>query len=234
MILSESCYLKDQCNKFKRDNSCCADNNSTFCIKLFKLDYLYNEALLTAQQRKHVDLYIDADNSDRDAFIELKQIEQNITDFIQSGRNIYLYSANTGNGKTAWALRLLQAYFKDIWHKCDFSCKGLFINIPRFFLSLKDNIDSPNEYISHIKDHVLDADLVIWDEVGVKSLTTYEHENLLNLINSRIDEGKSNIYTSNLSPALLKERVGDRLYSRIINTSSIFEFKGKDKRGLQK
>lgn len=231
MILSDSCYLRSQCNKYVSGNDECTKDNQ-FCIKLFKLDYLYNEALLSETQRKHIDLYVDADNTDKEIFLQLKDIQNNIVEFVNKGNNLYLYSTNTGNGKTAWAIRLMQSYFSNIWHKCDFCCKGLFINVPKFLLSLKDNISEPSEYIAHIKDNVLSADLVIWDELGVKALTSYEHEHLLNLINSRMDSGKSNIYTSNLAPIQLREVVGDRLYSRIINTAQSFAFCGRDKRGL--
>lgn len=223
MIDVKDCWLKDSCK---------ATCDNTFCIKLFKLDTLYNEALLSINQRKHLNLRIDEDGSDREAFLKLKQIENNIEEFIQNGNNLYLHSVNTGCGKTSWALRCIQSYFNKVWHKSDLTCRALFINVPRFLLALKDNITHQSDYIEHIKENVLKCDLVVWDEIGVKSLTEYEHENLLNLINARLDFNKSNIYTSNLSPEELKEKIGDRLYSRVINSSIEFEFFGSDKRGI--
>lgn len=127
---------------------------------------------------------------------------------------------------------MIEAYFNEIWPNAALKCKALFINVPRFLLALKDNISEHSDYINHIKANVLNADIVIWDEVGVKSLTVFEHENLLNLINTRLDENKSNIYTSNLNPDELREKVGDRLYSRIVNNSINIELFGQDKRGL--
>lgn len=224
MIEPKDCWMRAECSKKECGN---------FCIKLFKLDYLYNQALLSASQRQHINLYVDADGSDKDAFHRLKEIELNIEEFVSEGKNIFLRSFNTGNGKTSWALRMIQAYFNKIWYKSDLTCKALFINVPRFLLSLKDNISHEDPYIAHIKQYVLSADLVVWDEIGVKSLTTFEHENLLNLINTRIDMNKSNIYTSNLALDELKEKVGDRLFSRIVNNSTNFELFGKDKRNLK-
>lgn len=58
-------------------------------------------------------------------------------------------------------------------------------------------------------------------------------ENLFNFIDNRLNSGKANIYTSNLIGDHLKESVGDRLYSRIINSSEIIQFIGKDKRGIK-
>ena len=231
MILSNECFLSDKCKKFK--NKECNIEDENFCIKLFKLDYLYNESLLTTEQRKYIALRIDADGTDRDEFIQLKNIEENIETFVNNGDSLYIYSHNCGNGKTAWSIRLLQSYFNAIWHKCDLNCKALFINVPRFLLSLKDSISNQNEYIEHIKANILSADMVVWDEIGTKAVTQFEHEHLLSLINARIDSNKSQVFTSNLQPNELKEAVGERLYSRVVNLSTIIELKGADKRGLR-
>lgn len=231
MILSKECFLYDSCKKYKLGK--CNLEDDQFCIKLFKLDYLYQESLLTKSQREYVALRIDADGTDREEFIQLKNIENSIEDFVKSGSSLYIFSNTCGNGKTAWSIRLIQAYFNSIWHKCDLNCKALFISVPRFLLALKDNISHKSEYIEHIKSKVLEADLVVWDEVATKSITQFEHEHLLSLINSRIDLNKAQIFTSNVSPENLREVVGERLYSRVVNLSTVLEFRGADKRGLK-
>ena len=99
-------------------------------------------------------------------------------------------------------------------------------------MALKDNISEKSDYISHIKENILDADLVIWDDIATKSATTFEHENMLSIIDTRVLNNKSNIYTSNLGCNELHSFVGDRLFSRIYRESLAIEFKGKDKRGI--
>ena len=160
-------------------------------------------------------------------------IENDIIKFVEDGRNLYIHSSTCGNGKTAWSIRMLQSYINKIWYKSDLTCRVLFINVPRFILALKDSMNMSSDYIDHIKRHIFDADIVVFDEVGTKSLTTWEHEQILNLVNTRIDLNKTNIYTSNLTGMELREKVGDRLYSRIINLSTDVELFGKDKRGIQ-
>ena len=225
MLEQKNCPYRDKC--LKKD-AC----ESEFCIKLFKLNSLWDNALMTDLQRKHVALRIDSDGTDKSEFLYLKDVEENISNFVTQGLNLYIYSENTGNGKTAWSLRLINAYFNTIWHKSDLTCRGLFIHVPRLLLELKDNITEKSSYIQHIKKNIIDADIVIWDEIGTKGLSSYEFENVLNMVNARIDNNKSNIYTSNLNPSELKECVGDRLYSRIVNLSKNIELRGMDKRGL--
>lgn len=212
------------------DTSMCSDS---FCVKQYKLNKLYDNALLSKKQRVFVELLLDKDEKDLDSFTYLSKIETNIENFVISGGNLYIHSKNTGNGKTSWSLRMIQAYFEKIWLRASTDkCKALFINVPRYLLEIKDNISQKSDYVQYIKKNVLDADLVVWDEVGTKGLTSFEHENILNLINARLDAGKANIYTSNLNEDELHEVVGDRLYSRIVLSSDNVELFGLDKRSL--
>lgn len=228
------CNFTKNCRKYN-ENTCPLLNGGSIqtCIKNYKISKLQDNALLSEKQRQHIDLRLDEDKCDRDAFIKLKNIENNIINFIDEGKNLYIFSKNVGNGKSSWALRLLNSYFEKIWYKIDIDkCKGLFINVSKFLINLKDSISNRSEYIEHIKNNVLEADVVIWDDVATKGFTQYEMEQIFNLINNRIDEGKTNIYTSNLVGKELQEAIGERLYSRIVNMAEVIEFIGKDKRGI--
>ena len=73
----------------------------------------------------------------------------------------------------------------------------------------------------------------MWDDIGTKTASDFELEYLLSMIDNRQRlERKVDIYTSNIIPTELQKYVGDRLASRILNTSQLIEFKGQDKRGL--
>lgn len=230
--LSGNCYLRDMCWKFQNTDQSCRETD-IFCPRLFRMNYLFDQSLMSVKQRQHKPLRLDSDGTDKQEFNKLKSIEENIEKFVETGTNLYIHSPISGNGKTEWALRLLQSYVSKIWFKSDLRCRVLFINVPRYLISLKESITTPSEYVDHVKKHIFDADIVVFDEIGIKAATTFEFENLLNFINTRIDLGKSNIYTSNLTAQELNERLGSRLYSRILNMSVDIEFKGADKRGLQ-
>ena len=207
-------------------------NVDQFCIKWFKIDELQNEALLTEKQKIPIKFKLDKDKTDKKAFDRLKEIEDNIEKFVNNGENLYIYSHVVGNGKSWWSIRLLRAYFESIWYKTGIKCRGLFINVPKYFISLKDSFNNYSEYIDHIKKNVLTADLVVWDDIATKGFTEFETESLLNIINNRVDAGKANIYTSNLAGEELKQAMGDRLYSRVANMSEMIIFKSTDKRGI--
>lgn len=218
------CFLYNMCNH--------KDCDKDFCLRKFKMDTLYSKALMTESQKQHITLRVDEDNTDLEQFKQLAEIEQNILTFVNEGKNLYLHSANCGNGKSSWSLRLVEAYFNKIWARTDLKCRVLFISVPRFLLALKDNITAKSDYIDYIKENVLEADLVIWDDIAAKMGSEFELNHLLNIIDNRISLGKSNIYTSNLNRQQLYNALGKRLTSRIANMSLDIELFGADKRIL--
>lgn len=234
MITFKECDKLNKCKKY--NTGMCPITNSNveqFCIKWFKINALQEEALLEDKQKRDIPLVLDDDGADRDAYIRLKEIQSNPESYINKGENLFLWSSITGTGKTSWALKILNSYINFIWYKSDIKCRCLFINVPKLLISLRDNISQKSEYIAHIKENIWDADLVVWDDIATKGFTTFEMENLFNFIDSRLNAGKSNIYTSNLMGDPLREAVGDRLYSRTVNTSEVIQFVGKDKRGIK-
>lgn len=231
MLNSCDCYVRETCKKWI-EGTC--PNSDEFCIKLFKINELFKNSLLSEKQMLYQELRLDNTRQDRDAFLLLKDIQNNIVSFVDKGGSLYLYSPMTGNGKTSWAIRLMQAYILGIWYNSPLTSRTLFINIPRYLIELKNSISSPSEYIDRISDNILTADLIVFDDIGTKVGTDYEIEHLMSAINTRIECGKSNIYTSNVFPSNLADMVGARLASRIIGGSTVIEFKEDDKRGVLK
>ena len=231
IICANSCWL-NSCKKLT--SGTCHKSPDEFCQKIFRLHELFKDALLsdTQMMNSKMQLYVDADGTDTEPFKALLNIEQNIETFVSEGHNLYLFSPYAGNGKTSWAIRLVGSYFDKVWHKY-VSGKALFINVPRFLLELKSSLSRQSDYIDHIKQNILSVDLVVWDDIGTKVGTEFELENLLSYINSRIDLGKSNIYTSNICPDKLDDVLGGRLYSRIVSMSTQVGLYGSDKRGLR-
>jgi len=165
---------------------------------------------------------------DLEAYSILADIKSDIVNFVENGENLFICSKYTGNGKTSWALKLLLKYFDEIWAGNGFRVRGLFVNVPTLLLQLK-NFSHPisEEY----KRNLMEADLIVWDELASTSISNYDYGNLLMFIDSRVFNEKANIFTSNaVTSEELAKSIGSKLTSRIWNTSQIVEFKGKDRR----
>lgn len=225
----DECYIQASCKKFCTGN--CGELETNYCPRLSKIDYLYNEALIPMKQRKRFPLRVDADGTDKAEFLQLKAAAENIEQFIENGANLYIYSQTAGNGKSSWGIRLIQAHIEAIWYKTDLRCRALFVSVPRYLLAIKNNISKTDEYAQHINKNIFDADIVVFDDIATKGITQFEAENLFSIIDTRMNMGKSNVFTSNIVPAQLNDLLGPRLTSRIINLSTVIQFRGRDKRG---
>lgn len=220
LTTKKDCWYKKICNKNN-----CGDN---FCLRHYKMDNLVYLSLLEGKQKYSVELR--PQEEDYKSFIRLRNIKNNILDFVNNGKNLLIYSNNTGNGKTEWSKKLLLSYLDNIWPTTELECKALFISMPRFVFAMKENLSKPNDYYQYINDNIFKAKLVIWDEINYKEWTSFESEYMLNVISQRISFGLSNIYTTNYKLDVIADKLGTRLASRIIGNSECIEFFGKDQR----
>ena len=122
---------------------------------------------------------------DIENFKFLKELKDDIINFVKNGENLYIYSKNFGNGKTTWSIKLMQSYFNKIWLGNGFTQRGLFIHVPSFLTKFKEVINKKDEEFEDMKKQLLEVDLVIWDDIAAGKLTDYDHTNLLTYIDQR-------------------------------------------------
>ena len=207
--------------------SVCTTECKGVCIRYSEMKYLLDASGIPKNKQQVMQLF--PEDCDYDAFCLLNDFKNSIVDNVASGTNLYLVSTHTGNGKTTWAIKILLKYFDEIWAGNGFRTRGLFIHTPAFLLKCKD-FDNHGEDFEELKRNILEADLVIWDDIASTGMSQYDLSQLLMYIDSRVISAKSNIYTGNLLFNDLEKTLGSRLASRVWNASMIVEFKGKDRR----
>lgn len=212
--MNEKCWYKEVCNNRQCDN----------CIRYSEMKYLMDNSGIPEKRQMPVSLT--CEREDKDAFIHLADIKDDILDFVDAGKSLYIGSSVTGNGKTSWAIKLLLKYFDSVWAGNGLRIRGYFIHVPTFLHTMKDF----NNDHSGLRNIIENADLVVWDDVAATKTSDYDMSQLLSLVDTRMCRGLSNIFTGNIdSKEGLKQAVGDRLASRIW-ASEIIILKGKDRR----
>ena len=210
---------------------CALDHCSQSCKRYNEMKFLMDSSGIPPVQQTPVKL-IPSCAHDRQKFERLQQIKDSIVEYIANGNNLYITSNNVGNGKSSWALKLLLKYFDKIWAGNGRRVRGMFIHVPTFLSQLK-NFDHPlsEEY----KYNILNADVIIWDDIASTALSQWDYAQLLIYIDNRVFNKKSNFYTSNIADHdKLEAMLGARLTSRIYSNSEVIEFIGKDWRGADK
>lgn len=215
------CWYKDVC---LADVSMC--NN---CIKFLEMQNLMETSGLPKSKQKPQQLT--APVMDRAAYKRLAEIKADIVDFVEQGKNLYITSATTGNGKTSWAIKLLLRYFDRIWNGNGLNVRGLFVHVPTFLLKAKDFKNEDAEF-EHLKKYLLKADLVVWDDIASVTISSYDFSQLLMYLDNRLLAEKSNIFTGNFdTKELLEQQLGQKLSSRIFGRATeVITFKGGDMR----
>lgn len=203
-------------------------------VRKRKNKYVNNSLLPKRYCKKDIPLY--PCEADEKVFEELAEIKDNIKEFVSSGKNLYICSRNAGNGKTSWAAKLLMAYI-DTFNDYTFyeeKCPALFINVSKVLQERKMSIENKGanilDRVQFIDSNILSADLVIFDDIGDKSLSDYDMDLLYYWIDSRTADLKSSIYTSNCVPEDLQKVVTEKIFSRIVGYSDIKVFVDGDNR----
>ena len=212
------CWYSEVCN-----NTCTPN-----CIRFLEMQHLMESSRLP--KAKQMPKPLTPEEIDNDAFVQLADIKEDIVDFVNSGKCLYIASRYNGNGKTSWAIKLLLKYFDRVWAGNAFRCRGVFVHVPTLLLRLKDFGNNDDADLNDLKKCLLSADLVVWDEIGSDYLSNYDLTQLLTFLDQRDLEEKSNIFTGNLLENDLLTKVGAKLYSRIWNGSIKVIFKGSTDR----
>lgn len=216
MEKNDKCWYKEVC-----DQEC-----SSTCIRYLEMKYLVDHSGIPLVNQYPIPL--NPDDVDYQAFCQLANIKDNIYDFVNRGQNLFITSVNTGNGKTSWSIKLMLKYFDTVWAGNGFAVRGLFLHTPSILEQLK-NFKDPLS--TDFKQLIQETDLVIWDDIASTEMSNYDLTQLLIYVDARLLNGKSNIYTGNISSVEnLQKIMGVRLASRIYNNSRVVIFEGKDRR----
>lgn len=222
---AEKCWYNKVCKKYNTPEC------NPGCIRYMEIDYLMQNSGIPRNRQYSV--LLTPSKPDVKSFIALKDIKDDIVNFVNNGESVYIYSDNFGNGKTTWAIKLMQKFFDDIWAGNGFRCRGIFIHVPTFLTKIKEGISRKDEDFETLKSRLMNVDLVIWDDIAATKLSDYDHANLLTYIDQRKLHQLSNIYTGNLHQDELQDALGNRLASRVWNDSEVVRFVGADRRGLR-
>ncbi len=146
----------------------------------------------------------------------------------ESPKGLYIYG-NFGSGKSY----LTSALFNDL---AENNVKSVIVHVPELIRSIKDSFDK--DY-SDIFDEVMDAPLLLLDDIGAEYLTAWSRDEVLEpILQHRMDEGLPTFFTSNYSIDDIEKHFtinGDkmkakRIIERVKQVSNEVELVGKNRR----
>jgi len=161
----------------------------------------------------------------------LTNIGDDIVNFIDMGNNLLICGNNAGSGKTFWATKIMQKYINKVSIGNVKDNLLIFISEVELIHLIEENRFT-KDY--EILDEYMNCNLLTIDDIGMFKKTDFQQQELFRLMDYRVTHRRTTICTSNLVTKIqYTEALGERLCSRIYDTSLIVEMKGNSRRCVQ-
>ena len=148
----------------------------------------------------------------------------------------YYFHGQVGTGKTDMAVSLLKNIVLNADPVNDYGRfripddLALFVSVPVMLLNIRSAFKSETtDEEGLIKKYVKPAVLVM-DDLGTEKVTEWVLQTLYVIINSRYEEEKQTLITSNYGLDDIRKNLSDKIASRITAMTEIIELKGIDRR----
>ena len=128
---------------------------------------------------------------------------------LEEGKGIW-FQGDVGTGKTTLAMLISAEALRR-------SHSVAIYSLPRLLGLLRDTYDEGAEYsLSDLVDRLCGVELLHVDDVGAEQTSPWVLEQLYTIVNTRYEDGRAMLLTTNLRPDELREQIGERTVSRII------------------
>jgi DNA replication protein DnaC len=137
------------------------------------------------------------------AYVE--SLDQKLAD----GRGIW-FQGDIGTGKTTLAMLISAAALRQGHSVAIYS-------LPRLLGLLRETFDDGSEAsLSTLLDRLAAVELLHVDDVGAEQSSPWVLEQLYTIVNTRYEDGRAIVLTTNLGSIELREQIGDRTVSRLV------------------
>jgi DNA replication protein DnaC len=144
-----------------------------------------------------------------DALIrEVRVYVRAIGDRLDEGRGLW-FTGDVGTGKTTLAMLVSKAAMEADRTVAIYS-------LPRLLGLLRDTYGDDARYsLNELIDQLCSVDLLHVDDVGAEQSSAWVLEQLYTIVNTRYEDGKAMLLTTNLDHDALTEQIGARTVSRL-------------------
>jgi DNA replication protein DnaC len=142
---------------------------------------------------------------------------------LDAGEGLWLYGGN-GTGKTTLAMIVARAAL-------DAGRTVAVYSLPRLLSEIRETYDDDHRNYLEFLDRLAGVDLLQLDDVGAERTNPWVLEQLYAVVNSRYEERRSIVLTTNLQEAdEIAEQIGVRTVSRLTEMCEVLPVIGRDQR----
>jgi DNA replication protein DnaC len=139
---------------------------------------------------------------------EVRTYVRHIDERLDEGRGIW-FVGNVGTGKTTLAMLISKAAMEADRTVAIYS-------LPRLLGMLRDTYDDDAQFsLNELIAQLCSVDLLHIDDVGAEQSSSWVLEQLYTIVNTRYEDGRAILLTTNLDRKELEDQIGARTVSRI-------------------
>jgi DNA replication protein DnaC len=139
---------------------------------------------------------------------EVRRYCREIVERLHEGRGLW-FTGDVGTGKTTLAMLISKAALEADRTVAIYS-------LPRLLAMLRDSYDDDAPYsLNELIDRLCAVELLHVDDVGAEQSSPWVHEQLYTIVNTRYEDGRAVLLTTNLDDEALRDQIGDRTVSRL-------------------
>ncbi len=145
--------------------------------------------------------------------------------FSTSSKNIFI-AGNTGLGKTHLSLAIAERLLSTGWNV-------LYDSVINYLMQIEKEHFGRSTDDTDTLQIILNADLVILDDLGSEYETSFYTSTIYNIINTRLNRSLPTIISTNLTPSEIEKQYDPRIVSRLFTMYDYLKFTGKDVRSIK-
>ncbi len=140
---------------------------------------------------------------------EVRRYVDDIEANLNAGRGLW-FMGDVGTGKTTLAMLVSKAAL-------DTGRSVAIYSLPRLLAEIRKTFDddSQRSYLE-LLERLSDVDLLHVDDVGAEKTSEWVLEQLYSIVNARYEDERAVVITTNLDPDQLREQIGERTVSRLM------------------
>jgi DNA replication protein DnaC len=153
----------------------------------------------------------------------VRRFANHISRHIERGDSMWIMG-DVGTGKTALAMTVSKAALES-------SHTVAIYSLPRLLALIRESIEREEGVVGFL-ERLSAVDLLHIDDVGAENRTDWALEQLYTIVNTRYEEQRSIVLTTNLDHGELAEQVGERVVSRLVEMcgDTVVPLYGQDRR----
>ena len=154
---------------------------------------------------------------------EVRRFCRDVGPQLEAGRGLW-FTGDVGTGKTTLAMLVSKTAMEADHTVAIYS-------LPRLLSILRDTYDDDSAYsLGELIDRLCAVDLLHVDDVGAEQTSPWVLEQLYTIVNTRYEDGRAVMLTTNLGDPELRDQIGDRTVSRLHEMCETYPLDGEDMR----